>query len=209
MANFQRARGDFMGVAGNLNDEEHIPGPVKKYWPNDYGLYCMAGNVNEWVLDVYRPLSFEDVDEFRPFRGNVFKTLDTNPDGTPKSVDSLGRVKYRDVTPEESADRPNYNKAYYINYKDGDQASSVNYVGTQGTETTTNSNIMYDQGKSSGVGMASLINDKVRVYKGGSWKDRAYWLSPGTRRFLDEASSTNDIGFRCTMEAVGSQVKGR
>jgi formylglycine-generating enzyme required for sulfatase activity len=55
-------------------------------------------------------------------------------------------------------------------------------------------------------GMSSLVNDKVRVYKGGSWRDRAYWLSPGTRRFLDEESSTNDIGFRCAMEAVGSQT---
>src|SRR5690606_18193791 len=24
----------------------------------------------------------------------------------------------------------------------------------------------------------SLINDEVRVYKGGSWKDREYWLDP-------------------------------
>jgi hypothetical protein len=23
-----------------------------------------------------------------------------------------------------------------------------------------------------------LVNDKVRVYKGGSWRDRAYWLDP-------------------------------
>jgi len=214
MANFQRGRGDYMGVAGNLNDREHIPGNVKSYWPNDYGLYCMAGNVNEWVLDVYRPASFEDFDDFRPFRGNVFKTLDTNPDGTPKSVDSLGRVRYREVTPEESANRPNYNQAYYINYKDGDLASSIDYMNMDGAQGTTDSNRMYDQGTTTredrpNEGMASLVNDRVRVYKGGSWKDRAYWLSPGTRRFLDEASSTNDIGFRCAMEAVGSQVGRR
>jgi gliding motility-associated lipoprotein GldJ len=30
----------------------------------------------------------------------------------------------------------------------------------------------------------SLITDRARVYKGGSWKDVAYWMSPGTRRFL-------------------------
>ncbi|MDY0349581.1 MAG: hypothetical protein RBR13_12245, partial [Tenuifilaceae bacterium] len=140
--------------------------------------------------------------------------LDTNPDGTPKSVDSLGRVRYREVTPEESAGRPNYNKAYYVNYKDGDLASSIDYLQSDNAESTTNSNIMYDQGKTvredrANDGMASLVNDNVRVYKGGSWKDRAYWLSPGTRRFLDEASSTNDIGFRCAMEAVGSQIKRR
>ena len=52
--------------------------------------------------------------------------------------------------------------------------------------------------------MSSLITDNVRVYKGGSWKDRAYWLSPGTRRFLDETASKDDLGFRCAMTRVGS-----
>ena len=51
-----------------------------------------------------------------------------------------------------------------------------------------------------------MVNDKARVYKGGSWKDRAYWMSPGTRRFLDENQSTDDIGFRCAMVRVGSPV---
>jgi gliding motility-associated lipoprotein GldJ len=198
-----------MGTAGHLNDDNPIPGEVKSYWPNDYGLYCMAGNVNEWVLDVYRPLSFEDMDEFRPFRGNVFKTLATNDDGTLVQKDSLGRLKYRDVTEEEAANRRNYNKSYYINYKDGDLASSTNFYEESATKDNS-SNRMYYQGETkrqdrANDGMTSLINDHVRVYKGGSWKDRAYWMSPGTRRFLDEASSTNDLGFRCAMEAVGKQ----
>ena len=59
---FVRGRGDLMGVAGSLNDNGSITVDVKSYWPNDYGLYCMAGNVNEWVQDVYRPLTSEDVD---------------------------------------------------------------------------------------------------------------------------------------------------
>ena len=63
-----------MGVAGHLNDGADVTAPVESYWPNDYGLYHMAGNVSEWVMDVYRPLTSEDYDEFRPFRGNVFKT---------------------------------------------------------------------------------------------------------------------------------------
>lgn len=210
MANFVRGRGDYMGVAGNLNDGAPIPEKVKSYWPNDYGLYDMAGNVNEWVLDVYRPQTFEDVDEFRPFRGNIFQTMDVNEDGSLKSVDSLGRVRYRDVTPEEAANRRNYNKAYYVNYLDGDYASSIEYE-SEGGDRSNNSNRMYYQGETTREdkpqdGMTSLINDKVRVYKGGSWRDRAYWMSPGTRRYLDEESSTNDIGFRCAMEAVGSQT---
>ncbi|MDQ3100636.1 MAG: SUMF1/EgtB/PvdO family nonheme iron enzyme [Bacteroidota bacterium] len=79
--NFMRGRGDYMGVAGSLNDNADITSPVFSYWPNDYGLYNMAGNVSEWVMDVYRPLSPEDNDDFRPFRGNVFKTKVLNSDG--------------------------------------------------------------------------------------------------------------------------------
>ena len=79
--NFMRGRGDYMGVAGSLNDNAEITAPVFSYWPNDYGLYNMAGNVSEWVMDVYRPLSPEDKDDFRPFRGNVFKTKVLNSDG--------------------------------------------------------------------------------------------------------------------------------
>ena len=79
--NFMRGRGDYMGVAGSLNDNADVTAPVFSYWPNDYGLYNMAGNVSEWVMDVYRPLSPEDDDDFRPFRGNVFKTKVLNSDG--------------------------------------------------------------------------------------------------------------------------------
>ncbi|MCB0763315.1 MAG: SUMF1/EgtB/PvdO family nonheme iron enzyme [Flavobacteriales bacterium] len=79
--NFMRGRGDYMGVAGSLNDNADVTSPVFSYWPNDYGLYNMAGNVSEWVMDVYRPLSPEDKDDFRPFRGNVFKTKVLDSDG--------------------------------------------------------------------------------------------------------------------------------
>src|SRR3989344_4247718 len=81
-ANFVRGRGDYMGVAGQLNDGADVTAPVESFWPNDYGLYNMGGNVSEWVMDVYRPLSTEDYDEFRPFRGNVFKTKVINSEGT-------------------------------------------------------------------------------------------------------------------------------
>jgi hypothetical protein len=41
------------------------------------------------------------------------------------------------------------------------------------------------------------------VYKGGSWKDRPYWLNPGTRRYLDQDQCSNTIGFRCAVSAFG------
>ena len=53
----------------------------------------------------------------------------------------------------------------------------------------------------------SLINDEVRVFKGGSWKDRAYWLDPAQRRYFPQDMATDYIGFRCAMSRVGSKSK--
>lgn len=49
MANFVRGKGDYMGVAGSLNDAADVTAPVRSYWPNAYGLYNMSGNVAEMV----------------------------------------------------------------------------------------------------------------------------------------------------------------
>mgnify|MGYP000179462222 CR=1 FL=1 len=53
------------------------------------------------------------------------------------------------------------------------------------------------------------LNDKVRVYKGGSWKDREYWLDPAQRRYFPEDMATDYIGFRCAMSRVGSKSKSK
>lgn len=45
--------------------------------------------------------------------------------------------------------------------------------------------------------------DNVKVYRGGSWADVAYWITCGTRRFLNADSSKATIGFRCAMIKVG------
>lgn len=44
--------GDYMGITGGLNDAADITSPVLSYWPNNYGLYNMAGNVEEYVAEV-------------------------------------------------------------------------------------------------------------------------------------------------------------
>jgi sulfatase modifying factor 1 len=203
-ANFVRGRGDMMGVAGDLNDNASIPAPVESFWPNDYGLYCMAGNVNEWVEDVYRPMSFQDFNEFNPFRGNVFQTLVRDEEGNVAEKDSLGRLRYRPVTEAESINRWNYKKAYYKNYHDGDYEFSV-IDGDDWTIDAADQSLTSDRMYSQKAGYeTSLISDQSRVYKGGSWRDRAYWLTPGARRFLDESQSRDDLGFRCAMTRVGS-----
>ncbi len=58
-------------------------------------------------------------------------------------------------------------------------------------------------------GMSSLISDHARVYKGGSWKDPAYYLSPSERRYLDESDASDAIGFRCAMTRVGGGMRGK
>jgi formylglycine-generating enzyme required for sulfatase activity len=197
-ANFKRGRGDMMGVAGALNDAGSTTLPVASFWPNDYGLYCMAGNVNEWVLDVYRPASFEDVEDFNPYRGNVFTVLQVDETGAPVEKDSLGRMKRVPISEEQAlSQRRQFTKSDYRNYQDGDHASSMDFYAEDLADAGTER--MYDPKN-------SLVNDNVRVYKGGSWRDRPYWLSPGTRRYLAEDQSRDDIGFRCAMSRVGAQT---
>lgn len=135
LANFKRGRGDYAGIAGRLNDGAMITTDIYQFPPNDFGLYNMAGNVNEWVWDVYRPISYQTFDDLNPIRRNGY------------------------LDEEKSYNSKNFE---------------------------------------------SLIDDHVRVYKGGSWKDVAYWLAPGTRRFLAEDSCTSTIGFRCAMIRAGS-----
>lgn len=53
----------------------------------------------------------------------------------------------------------------------------------------------------------TLISNEVRVYKGGSWRDRAYWLDPAQRRYFPQDMATDYIGFRCAMSRVGSKSK--
>ena len=198
-ANFIRGKGDLMGVAGSLNDAGSITVPVRSYWPNDYGLYCMAGNVNEWVQDVYRPLTFQDFSDFRPFRGNQFDKMVRDANGAPV-IDSLGRLRREPITEADAADRFNYRRSDYRNYLDGDKESAL-WEGERSAQEYEGSNSMYVNQEGERL---SMLNDQVRVYKGGSWKDRAYWLSPGERRYLLETEARDDLGFRCAMTRVGT-----
>ncbi len=203
MANFVRGSGDMMGVAGHLNDAGSITVPVKSFWPNDYGLYNMAGNVNEWVQDIYRPLSYQDFNAFNPYRGNVFDKQYQNADGMPE-IDSLGRVRREVISEKDAEGRYNYRKADYRNYRDGDIISSIYYEQHSDTASEVFSKGTDNMYVNNPYEKSSLINDNVRVFKGGSWKDRAYFLSPGTRRFLLENESRDDLGFRCAMIRVGT-----
>ena len=72
MLTSKEGRGDYAGIAGKLNDGAMVTTDVYNNFPNDYGLYNMAGNVNEWVWDVYRPMSFQDFEDLNPVRRDGF-----------------------------------------------------------------------------------------------------------------------------------------
>ncbi len=95
-----RASANFEGKSGN--DIYPEVAPVRKFLPNAYGLYDMAGNVWEWVNDVFGNYSAADAE---------------NPEGPPKgsehvirggSFDSVRevhlRISYREG---KSKDAPN------------------------------------------------------------------------------------------------------
>lgn len=181
LANFKRGNGDYMGTAGGLNDRSAIPAAVTSFYPNGFGLYNMSGNVSEWVADVYRPTTALEEDDINPFRGNIFTKVDKSG-GEGNLRDSMGRIKYIPEDDSVLANRRNYQRSYAVNYLDADSTSRVSYQ----------------------YGVTTLISDKSRVVKGGSWLDLPYWLSPGSRRFLEEDQSGSTVGFRCAMTHYGA-----
>ena len=246
MANFKQGKGDYGGIAGWSDDGADITAQVKSYEPNDYGLYDMAGNVAEWVADVYRPIVDDEFNDFNYYRGNVYTKNAINDDGTVKmvTVDSIlfdtlsngkvvarnlpGEIVQVEVDDEETYLRTNFDRSDNRNFRDGDKRSSRYFesfndddeeeAGTAETsrmynsprhnvETDSLGNVIreYDQSND----RTTLINDKTRVYKGGSWKDREYWLDPAQRRFYPQDKATDYIGFRCAMSRVGSKSKAK
>lgn len=184
LANFKRARGDYAGLAGNLNDNAIVTAPVYGNMPNDYGLFNMAGNVSEWVQDIYRPMTYLDMEDLNPFRGNVYKERIVDEEGIPIEKDSLGRIQYEIQKTEDLVNRRNYKRGDVINFVDGDSTSVATY----------------------NYGFTTLISDRTRVYKGGSWADYAFWLAPGSRRYLEEDQALATLGFRCAMIRLGGDV---
>jgi formylglycine-generating enzyme required for sulfatase activity len=60
LANFKPNRGDYIG------DNFEYTCPVKSYWPNDYGLYCMPGNVAEWCEDDFEETGYTYAHDLNP-----------------------------------------------------------------------------------------------------------------------------------------------
>ena len=217
MANFKRGAGDNAGVGGYLNDKADITANVRSYAPNDFGLYNMAGNVNEWVADTYRQTSFEEFDDFNPFRGNEY----SNKRMADPSKGLYAKDKYgRPIKDPAKANRKlKYSELLALQGQKADSAAvaaapvNANAVASNNAQLATkNSGKAFNpdlRGEKDTVNMAlygntTLVNNRSKVYKGGSWNDMAYWLNPATRRFMDQDEASAEIGFRCAMTMVGA-----
>ena len=125
--------------------------------------------------------------------------------GFSSNIDALpGEMQMRNETLEENLNRMNYRVADNIDYLDGDHHSSFDFATEEGNQK--NDKRVYNKPGYDEAGGSTLISNRSRVYKGGGWDDRAYYLIPGTRRFLDERQSSASIGFRCAMDRVGTPV---
>lgn len=241
LANFKQGDGDYSGVAGWSSDGADITNKIKSYPPNDYGLYDMAGNVAEWVADVYRPVIADDLSDFNYYRGNIYTENAIGEDGSVNVIqqdniqyDTLGNgrivatelpgeIEKKPVDEEQTFMRTNFSRSDNRDYRDGDKASSRYYsknTPLDESERMYNSPISQVEAVEDSLGnteldkqydtsnqRTTLIDNQSRVYKGGSWKDQAYWLDPAQRRYYPQDMATNDIGFRNAMSRVGAKSK--
>ena len=221
LANFKLGRGDYGGIAGWSEEGSGITTSSRAYPPNSFGLYGMAGNVSEWVADVYRPIIDEEANDFNYYRGNVYSKPQITRDGKITTIDrenfkdqfqvmENGRLKIfklpgeiaSEELSEEDLRRINYTRAENRDFQDGDNESTREFA----SSSSSLNRPMYSDPtltKSSSTKRLTLISNEARVYKGGSWLDRSYYLDPAQRRFYPEYFATNFIGFRNAMSYMG------
>jgi gliding motility-associated lipoprotein GldJ len=128
------------------------------------------------------------------------------------------------IDEQETYLRQNFDKSDNINYRDGDKQSTRYYklADEESDEKSKSDKLMYNSPKhnvtTDSLGnmvrkydqsskRTTLINNESRVYKGGSWRDRAYWLDPAQRRYFPQDMATDYIGFRCAMSRVGPKAE--
>lgn len=245
LANFKQGKGDYSGIAGWSDDGASITNEVMSYEPNEFGVYDMAGNVAEWVADVYRPIVDDEFNDFAYYRGNVYTKNAISQDGSIKIVgvddiefDTLsngnvvpktlpGQIAQVPIDGDDTYLRTNYDTSDNRNFRDGTiqssryfdewedyEESSIDLVTRKMYNSPNHSVSSSDDGTvlkefDKSDERTSLINNEARVYKGGSWKDREYWLDPAQRRFYPQDMATDFIGFRCAMSRVGSHSKSK
>jgi gliding motility-associated lipoprotein GldJ len=142
---------------------------------------------------------------------------DTLPIGTIIPKQLPGTIKYIPITKNDASFRTNFSKSDNRDVGNGDMESTRFYEDSK--ERFASRPSMYNAPKKPEIirdaangpdvvaydskKRRTLISDQTRVYKGGSWSDREYWLDPAQRRYLPEYMATNFIGFRCVTDKLG------
>ena len=90
LANFKPNRGDYAA------DDALYTVEAKSFWPNDYGLYNMAGNVSEWTRSAYDKGAYEFDSGLNPNVTNTTNLRKVIRGGSWKDVAYFLRVSTRD-----------------------------------------------------------------------------------------------------------------
>lgn len=227
LGNFKYGRGDYSGTSRAYSDGAATTADVRQYPSNDKGLYSMHGNVAEWTADVYRPIIDDEFNDFNYYRGNINTKNIRYEDGSIKRVLTDG-IKY-DVLADGRRiyqQLPGENEKLIVkdarDFRDGDFSSSLDAGYGKSPDSTFSVYNMYnaprvnfrvdEDGKvileKDTDKRTTRVSNEVRVIKGGSWKDSAYWLEPAMRRFKRENQAFSWVGFRVAQDAA-NRKKGR
>ena len=190
--------------------------PIVDNEANDFNYF--RGNIfTKKLIDSNGNVVFAENDDFAKV------DYDTLPNGKIIPKQLPGTIKYVPITKNDATLRRNFTKSDNANIGDGDLLSSRFYEDdedsfsarpsmynspqkpTRVLDSVTGREVLVNDARK----RTTLISDKTRVYKGGAWSDREYWLDPAQRRYLPEYMATNYIGFRCVSDKVGPMSTGK
>ena len=197
-------------MSGNVSEwVADVYRPTIDSQANDFNYF--RGNIfTEKMIDKDGRVVIADISD------NAEVEYEVLPNGKISPKQLPGSIKYIPITRDDMTYRRNFKVSDNSDIGDGDLNSSRFYQDDEDRFSTRAS--MYNSPKKptreidSNTGeevlvkdakkRTTLISNKTRVYKGGSWADREYWLDPSQRRYLPEYMATNNIGFRCVTDGI-------
>ena len=197
-------------MSGNVSEwVADVYRPTIDSQANDFNYF--RGNIfTEKMIDKDGRVVIADISD------NAEVEYEMLPNGKLSPKQLPGSIKYIPITKDDMTYRRNFKVSDNSDIGDGDLNSSRFYQDdedrfstratmynsprepTREIDPDTGEEVLVKDAKK----RTTLISNKTRVYKGGSWADREYWLDPSQRRYLPEYMATNNIGFRCVTDDI-------